>query len=225
MGNAATQLSVATSVGPEAALDLTDGAAGRGPDPREGSEVTERILDAAVVLVARWGVTKTALADIAKEAGCSRATVYRAFPGGKTHLFESLGLRELGSYHQAIIEVVDLAEDLDDALIRGLVVATRLLHDHDAAQFILQHEPELLLPFLGFNQVEVVYRLTAMTIGPHLERFVVPERAAWAAEWCARLFITCLFNPPADTDLARVADARHLVTTFLSPAFQSVRAS
>ncbi|MCU1371342.1 MAG: transcriptional regulator, TetR family [Ilumatobacteraceae bacterium] len=191
---------------------------------RETTEVTERILDAALALVARWGVTKTSLADIAKAAVCSRATVYRAFPGGKTHLFESLGLRELSAYCDAIVEVIDLADDLDDALTRGLVVAARLLHDHDAAQFILEHEPELLLPFLGFTQVEVVYRLTALAVGPHLERFLPPDRAAWAAEWCARLFITFVFNP-GETDLGRVDDARHLVSSFLSPAFATIPAS
>jgi AcrR family transcriptional regulator len=130
----------------------------------EPREVTERILDAALVLVGRWGVTKTSLADVAKAAGCSRATVYRAFPGGKTHLFQALGLRELTTYSEAVIEVIDLADDLEDALTRGLVVATRLIHDHEAAQFILEHEPELFLPFIGFTQVEVVYRHTAVAI-------------------------------------------------------------
>lgn len=187
--------------------------------PGESSEVTERILDAALVLVARWGVGKTALADVAKQAGCSRATVYRAFPGGKAHLFQALAVRELAAYRDAIVEVIDVAEDLDDALTRALVVASRLLHDHDGAQFILTHEPELLLPFLGFNQVEVVYRHTAATFTPHLERFLPAERAAWAAEWCARLFITFVFNPAPETDLAQVADARRLVTRFLAPAF------
>ncbi|QXC62419.1 TetR/AcrR family transcriptional regulator [Aquihabitans sp. G128] len=187
--------------------------------PAETSEVTERILDAALVLVARWGVGKTALADVAKEAACSRATVYRAFPGGKAHLFEALALREVEAYRQAVVEVIDAAEDLPDALTRGLVVASRLLHDHDAAQFIVEHEPELLLPFLGFNQVDVVYRAAAAALAPHLERFVPADRAAWAAEWCARLFITFVFNPPPSTDLANVDDARHLVASFVAPAF------
>lgn len=187
------------------------------PAPAPGVE--DRILDATLVLVGRWGVTKTALADVAKEAGCSRATVYRAFPGGKQHLLETLARRELAAYVAAVVEVIDAAESLEDALTRGLVVATRLLHDHEAAQFILTHEPELAVPFLGFHQVDLLYRATAGAIGPHLERFLEPDRAAWAAEWAARLFISYLFQPPADVDLARVADARQLVVGFLLPAF------
>ena len=185
----------------------------------EAPEVTERILDAALVLVARWGVGKTALADVAKEAGCARATVYRAFPGGKQHLFQALGVRELDAYLEAILDAVDAADDLADALTRGLVVATRLLHDHDGAQFILEHEPGLLLPFLGFHQVDRLYRHTARLVGPHLERFVAPDRAAWAAEWVARLFITYLFNPLDDVDLADVEASRTLVRRYLLPAF------
>ena len=187
--------------------------------PRPGSEVEERILDAALVLVARWGVTKTAIGDVAKEAGCSRATLYRAFPGGKQHLFLALATRELLTYRGAIIDAIDAADELGDALTRAIVVAARLLHDHDAAQFILEHEPGLLLPFLGFHQVDVVYRETGRVFGPHLERFLPPDRAEWAAEWVARLFITYLFNPHERRDLSVIDDARTLISTFVLPAF------
>jgi AcrR family transcriptional regulator len=187
--------------------------------PAAGSEATERILDAAMVLVARWGVSKTALGDVAKEAGCSRATLYRAFPGGKQHLFHALAARELDTYVGAIIDAIDAADELADALTRGMVVAARLVRDHDGAQFILEHEPELFLPFLGFRQVDLLYRHTADAVGPHLERFVPADRAAWAAEWSARLFISYLFNPQADLDLAVIDDARGLVDRFLIPAF------
>lgn len=197
--------------GPE--LRLVDADA-----PVPGSEVEGRVLDAAVVLVGRWGVAKTALADVAKEAGCSRATLYRAFPGGKQHLMLSLAQREVSTYVLAIAEAIDAGDDLADALTRSFVVATRLLRDHDAAQFILEHEPGLLLPFLGFQKVERLYRATSTVLGPHFERFLDPDRAAWAAEWATRLFISHLFSPRDDLDLAVIDDVRRLVETFLVPA-------
>jgi len=187
--------------------------------PAPSTEAEARILDAALVLVARWGVAKTALGDVAKEAGCSRATLYRAFPGGKQHLFLALATRELTTYRRGILDALEAADELGDALTRSLVVAARLLRDHDAAQFILEHEPGLLLPFLGFHQVDVLYRETAAAFGPHLERFLPAERAAWAAEWTARLFITYLFNPHERRDLASIDDARGLVELFILPAF------
>lgn len=193
--------------------------------PRPTTETETRILDAALALVGRWGVAKTALGDVAKEAGCSRATLYRAFPGGKQHLFLALATRELATYRRGILDAIDAADELGDALTRALVVATRLLQDHDAAQFILEHEPGLLLPFLGFHQVDVLYRETAATFGPHLERFLPADRAAWAAEWTARLFITYLFNPHERRDLATIDDARGLVERFVLPAFSNAPAT
>ncbi len=193
----------------EGVVDLTD----------THSALDERILDAAVVLVARWGVTKTSLADIAKQAGCSRASLYRTFPGGKQELLTALGVRELGTYIESVVEAIDEADDLDDALTRALVVATRLLRDHPAAQFVLAHEPELLLPFLGFRQVDRLYRHVSASVGPHLARFVDPGRAAWLAEWAARTFLTYLFNPDPSVDLGLIDDAHRLVSSFLMPAF------
>lgn len=194
------------------------------PEPlRSGvgaGDLEARILDSTLVLVGRWGVGKTSLIDIAKEAGCARATVYRVFPGGKQQLFAELGLRELRGYVESIVEAIDSAEDLDEAVTRGLVVAARLLRDHEAAQSVLDLEPELLVPFLGFKQVDRLYSHVSATIGPHLERLVTPERAAWLAEWAARAFITYLFNPTPDLDLAVVDDARRLVSSFVIPAFE-----
>ena len=42
-----------------------------------------RVLDAAKLCCERWGLAKVTIDDIATEAGVSRATLYRLFPGGK----------------------------------------------------------------------------------------------------------------------------------------------
>ena len=44
--------------------------------------------------VARRGLRKTTLDDVATTAGCSRATIYRAFPGGKDVLMAAAARRE-----------------------------------------------------------------------------------------------------------------------------------
>src|SRR4029078_10561601 len=40
-------------------------------------ELGARMLDATITCLARFGVAKTTIDDVAREAGCSRATVYR----------------------------------------------------------------------------------------------------------------------------------------------------
>ena len=49
-----------------------------------------RVLDAARRCVDRWGLGKLTIDDVATEAGVSRATLYRLFPGGMDVLFDAL---------------------------------------------------------------------------------------------------------------------------------------
>lgn len=42
-------------------------------------ELRERILGGALICVKRWGIDKTSLNDIAREAGCARQTVYNYY--------------------------------------------------------------------------------------------------------------------------------------------------
>lgn len=189
------------------------------------TELEQRILAAACRLVARWGVAKTTIADIAREAGCSRATVYRAFPGGKQQLFTGLGYQELDCFFNALIGPVDRASTLGDALVTVLVVASRGLAGHDALQFVLAHEPGLVLPFLGFNQIDRLYAAIRDRLGPHLRRFVASDAdAAWAAEWTARVVLSFQFDADTDTDPGRQATAAQLVERFLLPALSPIPA-
>ncbi|RJF86500.1 TetR/AcrR family transcriptional regulator [Oleomonas cavernae] len=49
------------------------------PSTRQFNETQQRILDAAIDCVKQWGIDKTNLNDIAKQAGVTRPTVYRYF--------------------------------------------------------------------------------------------------------------------------------------------------
>ena len=70
------------------------------PSARSGptSRAEGRVLDAAKRCCERWGIAKVTIDDIAAEAGVSRATLYRLFPGGKDVLFEALRVRELEEF-------------------------------------------------------------------------------------------------------------------------------
>lgn len=54
------------------------------------NETQQRIIDAAIACVKRWGVEKTSLNDIAKEAGVTRPTVYNYFPNRQDILSTAL---------------------------------------------------------------------------------------------------------------------------------------
>ncbi len=190
------------------------------------TELERRILDATLRLVARWGVAKTTMADVCAEAGCSRATVYRAFPGGKSDLFARLGRDELDRFFSHLTDAVDAAPTFEDALIDLVTEGALRLAHHDALQFLLVHEPGLVLPFLGFHQVDRLYSAIAKRIGPHLCRFSIAEKdAAWAAEWSTRVVLSFLFEPTATADRDRVVLAERLVRAFLLPALTPATAT
>ncbi len=177
----------------------------------------ERAIDAAVALVARWGVAKTTLGDVAKTAGMSRATLYRTFPGGKDELFGLLAQREVARFLAVATDAVDAAPDLATALTDALHAAATHLAGHGAIRFVLDHEPELAVPVLGFGAMDHLLRLVSRAVAPHLVRFGAAD-PSWAAEWCARLFLSALVNPTPAWDLADRAVCARLVDRYLAPA-------
>ncbi|HEV7723335.1 MAG TPA: TetR family transcriptional regulator [Iamia sp.] len=181
----------------------------------------ERALDATVALVARWGVAKTTLGDVARAAGMSRATLYRTFPGGKDELFGLLAQREVARFLAVVADASDAAPDLATALTDALHAAALHLDGHTAIRFVLDHEPELAVPVLGFGEMDRLLRLVQRATAPHLCRFFAGDDAdgpSWAAEWSARLFLSALVNPAPSWDLADRAVCARLVDRYLAPA-------
>ena len=132
---------------------------------------------------------------------CGRATLYRVFPGGKAHLFDALGQRELHRFSGPGPTRSTTRRSLEDALVVAISASASFATGHEALQFILAHEPGLILPYLGFSQVDAVYRRASALAGPHLVRFLDVEQTPWAVEWVIRLLVSYLLNPAEDTDL------------------------
>lgn len=181
----------------------------------------ERALDATVELIGRWGLTKTTLADVARAAGMGRATIYRAFPGGRDELVARLGQRETTQFLAVVTRAIDDAPDVTDALADGLYVATLHLRAHAAACFVLDHEPEVAVPILGFAQLDRLLLDARAALAPHLAGHLPTgelERAEWAAEWATRMFLSGLVNPTAELDLSDRDVCHRLVARYLTPA-------
>ena len=177
----------------------------------------QRIIQAALRCIARWGVAKTTLDDIAREAGCSRATVYRLFPGGKDALIDDVAEAELGRFFEDVAGCLAAADSLEDLLVDGITCAARFLDSHAALQFLLAHEPETVLPRICFAPVDRVLGTVRAFGAPYLERWVGPEAAPRAAEWVARLVLSYTLSPADDVDLADPESVRSLVRSFVLP--------
>lgn len=186
-------------------------------DPRDPDPGERRILDAALRCVARWGVAKTSLDDIAREAGVSRATVYRLFPGGKDVLLDALVHDQLAQFFAAVTAELDAAEDLDDLLVAGITTASRALQGHAALQFLLAHEPEAVLPHVAFGRFDVVLRAASELLAPWLAPHTGAELAPRAGEWVTRLVMSYTLSPSPSFDFTDEGDVRRFVAAYLLP--------
>jgi AcrR family transcriptional regulator len=176
----------------------------------------DRVLDGALACVARVGLGKTTLDDVAREAGCARATVYRCFPG-KQALFLALLQREIAALGGRVVEAAAPAADLTDAIVAVILVGADTFSSHSALGFMLEHEPEIVTPQLSFERGSAVLRAAAALAAPAFTRFVDAERAERLGEWVARLTLSYLLNPSEQMQLDDAAQVRALVVDYVLP--------
>lgn len=170
---------------------------------------------ATLACVERWGLGKTSLEDVAREAGLSRATVYRTFPGGRDQVVSETITWEVGRFWARLADEVAPIPGIEGKLARGLTFGNRAIHEHRLLQQILRTEPELLLAELDASSplVFAVLRdaLAAMLAEERL-RPGVDEREA--ADYLARMFLSVL-GSPGSWDLGDAVAVDELVRTQL----------
>ena len=119
------------------------------------------VLEAAFGCVARFGFAKTTMEDVAREAGLSRATVYRVFPGGRDELFSAMVAWEMGRFFVRMAIAVQDAADFPAVVEGALVFAHREIREHAALQKVLATEPERLLRFMRLEQDRILDAVVA----------------------------------------------------------------
>jgi AcrR family transcriptional regulator len=196
-----------------AVADLTGGGLERSLD---ADTVEDRARRAALTCIARHGVGKTTIDDVAREAGCSRATLYRYF-GGKAQLVAGAVHSEVERITAAVWEAALATDTLEDALVAVLATAGAEISDHPALRFVVAFEPERLLPHLAFGAGDRVLAAAAAAIEPVLTRFA-GDRAPRAAEWVARVGLVLWLCPDAPLSLRDPVALRDYVRTFILPA-------
>ena len=178
--------------------------------------VSDRILDGALACVARVGVGKTTLDDVAREAGCARATVYRSFPG-RNALFGALLDREVAALGAGALMAAEETDTLADAVVAVMLTCADTVRTHRALGFVLAHEPEIVALQLSFERGSAVLRAAAQLGAPAFTRFVSADRAERLGEWVARLTLSYLCDPSEYVQLDQPAQVRELVEALVLP--------
>ena len=162
--------------------------------------------------------------DAAAEAGLSRATVYRNFPGGKDELLAAVVDFEVLRFFGRMTEAVRGSKNLLDVTEASLAFASRALEEHVVLQQVLRSEPQLLVPRI----TESTNRLHPF-VRQFLEPYVAAEAASGrlrpgvdprlAADYVARMALSYA-NAAGGWDLGEPKEVRALVRLVLGGVVQ-----
>ncbi len=172
----------------------------RHPLDIEPGSVEERLVHATLRCVARWGTAKTSLADVADEAGISRATLYRTFRDGKEGLLLRAATLEIDRFFDDLAERFSSAATLEDVIVRGMSSAGKAIIERRALVPLMTHffDPQTAEREAGLR---VLQHLVIECAAPHLARFLEPKRARATADLLARLVITFVLLPSDKVDV------------------------
>ncbi len=173
-----------------------------------GEAAVDRILDAAEELYTQRDQASIGMNEIARAAGCSRATLYRYFENREA-LRTAYVHRETRRLGRAIAEQIDGIEDPRARLVASMTATLRMVRESPAlSAWFAVSRPPLAGELAGPS--EVITALAAAfvgSLGP--EDPAVVERRA---RWMVRVLTSLLMFPGADE-----ADERAMLEEFVVP--------
>ncbi len=193
-----------------------DDVASRRTAPNAISE--DVILDAAATLMSTIGIRRTTMADVARTADVSRATLYRRFPN-----VEALAAQVTTREFEQIVATAPLGGGhTRHDLVATLVHLVREARTHPLLRRIIELDPEFLMPYLlhrtgrtARNQLALVRSLLAAAQdGGHVRPGDVDAMAATVLQMAWSFALTGpVFADPATLD----SELSDLLERYLRP--------
>ncbi len=173
---------------------------------RRTDAACDRILDAAGDLFAERGVSETGMKEIARAAGCSRATLYRYFENRRA-LHTAYVHRESRALNRRLADLVAPVTDPRDRLLAALTQALALVRENPALSAWFAPTP------IGAQAAEESDVVQSLTAG-FLLSLDDDDAAAAArrARWLVRVITSFLTVPGRDA-----ADERAVLEEFVVP--------
>ncbi|KZS71171.1 TetR family transcriptional regulator [Mycobacterium kansasii] len=183
---------------------------------RRTEVAADRILDAAAQLYTERDPASIGMNEIARAAGCSRATLYRYFDSREA-LRTAYVHRETRRLGREIMQQISGVEDPKERLVASIAATLRMVRESPAlAAWFAATRPPIGGEIAG--QSEVITALAAaflQSLGSG-EGAAVERRARWAV----RVIISLLTFPGRDE-----ADERAMIEDFVVPVVAPVSAS
>jgi AcrR family transcriptional regulator len=178
-------------------------------------DTRQRIVEATYACVARRGMAKTTVEDVAREAGISRATVYRTFPGGRDELIDATVSWAVFDFFAKLYDRIQGAADLEEVMERGIMFAHRSIVDHEVLQRVMQTEPDTLLPALTVESIRIREGIAEVLAPYVVERGLAPGvDLGDAADFLARMVLSYI-SAPGRWDLEEPDQVARLVRSEL----------
>jgi AcrR family transcriptional regulator len=168
----------------------------------------DRILDAAAELFSRQDAASVGMNEIARAAGCSRATLYRYFENREA-LHTAFVNREAYRLHHELGDEIQALTEPGERLIAGVTTALRMVrHNPALASWFAMTERPIGGEIAGRS--EVIEALTAAFVNSlGSNDLAVVERRA---RWLVRVITSLLVFPGRDE-----ADERRMLEEFVVP--------
>jgi AcrR family transcriptional regulator len=181
----------------------------------------ERILDAAYELVLAVGMRRVTMAELARAADVSRATLYRRFPNVDA-VVAALTTRELAAISAAAF--ARPRKDARSSIVAAIVATVRAVREHPLTRKILDVDPEFLLPYLlqrrGTSTDAQLDLLAAALSGNdgsiRRGNRTAQARALWLAAWSFALTAPVLADESVGLD-ALDRELRAMLDRYLAP--------
>jgi AcrR family transcriptional regulator len=179
---------------------------------RRAEVAAERILDAAGELFAGHGVAGIGMNEIARAAGCSRATLYRYFENREA-LHRAYVHREARAVHRTLAASLIGISDPQARLLAGLTGALELVRENPALASWFADTP------LGAEMAEQSQVIQTLTAG-FLQSLNDSDDLARRARWLIRVLTSLLISPGRDAD-----DERAMLEDFVVPMMAPANAA
>ena len=197
------------------ALETMDTTVAGATETPATSDAEAAVVAAARTCMQRLGRSRVTMDDICREAGISRATLYRLFPGGRDVLFGAVREGSLNEFFDSIRSEVEGADTLEELLVRVIVAASRALRDDAHLAVSLATEPGIALGDLTFEGVDRIIRVAFRFLEPYAARFIPAERTREIIDVLARLVISYHLSPSRVFDFTRRDSAARFVRLHL----------
>ncbi|MEU0542104.1 helix-turn-helix domain-containing protein [Nocardia sp. NPDC005978] len=200
-----------------AAVQATDTADDTDP-------VRTRILDAADERFQKWGIQRSTMEDVARQAGVSRITVYRRFVT-KDDLVEQVILREFRRYFDQFLIDIAEAETPGERVVQGFVSSLRTFRGNPLIGTMIAAEPDQFIASLigdGGRAVAMVREFVVLQLRQEQRAGTISRdvRIEVVAEVMVRICASFLAIPSQIVDIEDDEQLAGLARDFLVPMLE-----